>query len=107
MSRLLFPAVFTVLVWWASTGALLWINRLPARTHPFAFAALTALAVAALAGLWASSASGTVAGAYCAFSCTIVLWAWQELAFLLGYLTGPRRTAATPSIAGWARAEEA
>jgi putative photosynthetic complex assembly protein 2 len=107
MLRLALPMVFAVLVWWAGTGLILWMNRLPPRTYPWSFAAATLVAVAAVAGLWVSAGSTTVAGAYCAFSCAILLWAWQEIAFLFGYVTGPRRCAATPAVAGWARAVEA
>lgn len=107
MLDLALPVAFTVLVWWAGTGVILWLNRLPARLHPWIFAASTLVALAGLAGLWASSASTSAAAAYCAFTCVILVWAWQEIAFLLGYVTGPRRTAATPLLAGWARALEA
>ena len=53
---------------------------------------------------WVSSSGTRVADAYCAFSCAILVWAWQEMAFLLGYVTGPRRTPCPPQVTGWARA---
>jgi putative photosynthetic complex assembly protein 2 len=32
------------------------------------------------------------------------VWAWQEVAFLLGYVTGPRRTPCPDGSTGWRRA---
>lgn len=107
MSRLLLPILFTIGVWWASTGAILWLNRLPRRTHVWSMAGATGVAAAAVGGLHVSSRSDTEAGAYCAFTCALLVWAWQEIGFLFGYVTGPRRTVATPAISGWARVREA
>jgi hypothetical protein len=39
-----------------------------------------------------------------AFTCAILVWAWQEVAFLLGYVTGPRRVALSAGRSGWRRA---
>lgn len=107
MERHVFPLLFTLLVWWFSTGIILYLDGLPRRTFKWTMLGATALLVAALAGLAASSASASVASAYCAFTCALLVWAWQEVAFLLGYVTGPRRIAATPGLAGWARTREA
>jgi len=101
------PVAFTVLVWWASTGAILYLDGLPRATHPRTMAATTAVALLALWGLWASSGRTDVAGAYCGFTCAILLWAWQEVAFLLGYVTGPRRGPCPAGARGWQRARYA
>jgi putative photosynthetic complex assembly protein 2 len=34
----------------------------------------------------------------------VLVWAWQEIAFLLGYVTGPRRTPCPEGVSGWRRA---
>ncbi|MGE4241290.1 putative photosynthetic complex assembly protein PuhE [Ramlibacter sp.] len=107
MERHVLPLLFTLLLWWFSTGVILYLDGLPRRTFKWTMLGATLLLFAALAGLAASSASTSVASAYCAFTCAVAVWAWQEVAFLLGYVTGPRRTAATPGLAGWARTREA
>lgn len=107
MIEYLAPVAFTVLVWWASTGAILYLDGLPRATHPRTMAATTAVALLALWGLWASSGRTDVAGAYCGFTCAILLWAWQEVAFLLGYVTGPRRGPCPAGARGWQRARYA
>ena len=53
----------------------------------------TALLGAALYGLAASSDDASVAGAYCAFTCGLLIWGWHEISFLMGFVTGPRRDA--------------
>lgn len=107
MDRLALPALFALLAWWAGTGVILWLNRLPPWTRAWSMGGATLVALAALAGLRISSAVDTVPSAYCSFACAILVWAWQEIGFLLGYVTGPRRTPATPAITGWPRVSEA
>ena len=54
----------------------------------------------ALVGLKTSANLNTVAGAYCGFTCALLVWAWQEIGFLLGYVTGSRRTPCPPNCRG-------
>ncbi len=98
------PVLFTLFVWWFSTGVILYLDGLPRRTFRWTMLAFTAVLALALGGLAASSAVASEASAYCAFTCGVLVWAWQEVAFLLGYVTGPRRTACPPGAAGWRRA---
>ena len=101
------PFAFTVLVWWASTGAILYLDGLPRSTFPRTMTAASVVASLAVWGLWYSSGQTTVAGAYCGFTCAILIWAWQEVAFLLGYVTGPRRGPCPEGATGWRRARYA
>lgn len=104
MATLLLPALFTVLAWWVSTGVIIWLNRLPRSTYRLTFTLASWLAVLAFWGLAASRNLDDAAGAYCAFSCALLVWAWQEIAFLLGYVTGPRRGDLPIGARGWRRA---
>ena len=104
MLELVLPFAFTVLVWWAGTGAILYLDGLPRRTFPTTMTITSIVASLAVWGMWYSSGQTTVAGAYCGFTCAILIWAWQEVAFLLGYVTGPRRGPCPPGARGWARA---
>jgi putative photosynthetic complex assembly protein 2 len=54
----------------------------------------------ALVGLKTSANLNTIAGAYCGFTCALLVWAWQEIGFLLGYVTGSRRTPCPPDCRG-------
>jgi putative photosynthetic complex assembly protein 2 len=104
MSQIVLPAVFTLFAWWISTGVIIWLNRLPRSTYPVTFSVASGLAVLAFWGLATSRNMTTETGAYCAFSCALLIWAWQEIAFLLGYVTGPRRTDLPVGSRGWRRA---
>ena len=91
-------------MWWFSTGVILYLNGLPRWTHPWTMLGATLLLGIALVGLGATRDDTRVTGAYLAFTCTLLVWAWQEVAFLLGYVTGPRRTPCPDGSTGWRRA---
>ena len=103
ISHYAYPVAFVLFVWWFSTGAILYLDGLPRRTFRFTLAGSTIVLGAALAGLSVSSNDMSVAGAYCAFTCAVLVWGWQEVAFLLGYVTGSRRSACPPGASGSTR----
>lgn len=78
MSLYLLPIVYTLLVWWFSTGAILYLNGLPRRTHPWTMMAATVLLGAAFVGLAATHDDTRITGAYIAFACTVLVWAWRR-----------------------------
>jgi len=107
MTQLLLPFLFTIFVWWFSTGFILWLDRMPKKYFNRMMVIATGVLCAAFYGLSVSSQSLTVAGSYCTFTCALIIWGWQELAFLLGYVTGSRRTPCPPDAHGWLRAKYA
>ena len=98
-----YPIAFVLFIWWFSTGAILYLDGLPRHTFRYTLAGSTVVLLAALAGLRVSSTDMSLAGAYCAFTCAVLVWGWQEVAFLLGYVTGSRRSACPPGASGWVR----
>ena len=96
-------ALFTLFTWWFSTGVLLYLDHLPKRTFARSLAITTVLSVAAGYGLYTCSHSATVASAYASFLCALMIWAWHELSFLMGWVTGPRKTPCPPDAKGWQR----
>jgi putative photosynthetic complex assembly protein 2 len=93
MSQLALAFVFAVFIWWFSTGIVLLLNRMSKSAIRLSLLMSSALAVAALLGLAHTAQQTTVAGAYCAFTCALLVWGWHELSFLTGWITGPRKTA--------------
>ncbi|WP_416900194.1 MAG: putative photosynthetic complex assembly protein PuhE [Minwuia sp.] len=89
----LLPLIYVLFVWWFSTGAILYLDGLPDWTRPWTMAGATAVLGASFYGLAVTSGDATMTGAYVGFACAIGIWGWNETAFLLGYVTGPRRTA--------------
>ena len=97
------PVLFTLFVWWFSTGLILWLDRLPRSTFPWSMAGATLIASAGLVALYTTRDVTTVAGAYCAFGSAIAVWAWHECSFLFGFVTGPERSPCPPDVRGWPR----
>ena len=96
-------ALVAVFSWWLGTGAILWLVRLPARLFRRSMVALTLLTLLSLMGTAWSMRHNTMAAAYAGFISVIVMWGWHEMAFLTGWLTGPRRIAQEPGVRGWRR----
>lgn len=91
MSLFVWPILFALFVWWFSTGVVLYVVGRPRASHGMAFAVTTLLLIGGLAGIYVSSNDNTVAGAYTAFAAALLVWAWHEVTFLLGIITGPRK----------------
>jgi putative photosynthetic complex assembly protein 2 len=98
------PLIFTIFLWWFSTGLILKINGLPRYFYKAIFVLSIVFLILAFWGLKISSLQATVAGAYCSFTCAMMIWGWQELAFLLGYITGSRRSDCPNGLGGMRRA---
>jgi putative photosynthetic complex assembly protein 2 len=87
----LIPVALTVFVWWFATGAVLYLNGLPPCTFRWSNG-ITALI--GLCGLWVlynTRESTSTTGAYAAFFGALAVWAWNEMSFLLGHITGSMR----------------
>lgn len=92
-SAYLVPGGYALLLWWFATGGILWLNSRRPASFPLSFVGATVLGCVAAWALVRESGEATPAGAYCAFTCAIALWGWLEIAFLMGFISGPRRTA--------------
>jgi putative photosynthetic complex assembly protein 2 len=88
-TTLVAPIAFTLFVWWFSTGVILYLDQRPRKTYALSFIVTSVVALSAFVGIALTRDSATVAGAYLAFMCAIAVWGWQEMAFLMGYVTGP------------------
>jgi putative photosynthetic complex assembly protein 2 len=87
------PPLVALLVWWFGTGIVMLLDGLPRRTHRASLVLATLVALGALACIEAAADDTGVAGAYAGFVCAVLVWGWHELAFLTGWLTGPRKRA--------------
>jgi putative photosynthetic complex assembly protein 2 len=107
MNDPLLAIVSVVVTWWLSTGVVLRVVWLPPATHRASVAVVSALALVAGYGVWWASTVETVGAAYLGFGCALTVWAWHEVTFLLGVITGPRKLACAPEAAGWSRFRDA
>ncbi len=97
------PIVATLLLWWGSTGVLLYLDGLSRRTFVWSMAGATALFALALWGVVATRSETTASSAYYAFLGGLTAWAWQLVSYYMGFITGPRKTACPPHLRGWRR----
>jgi putative photosynthetic complex assembly protein 2 len=101
------PVLYTLFLWWFSTGLIVWLDGLPRRTFRWSLLGATILAAIGLYGLAVSAQDTSVSGAFTAFTCGLIIWGWNEISFLMAFITGPRREAASPSTTGWLRLRHA
>lgn len=97
------PFAFAVFVWWFSTGAILWLDQLPRKSFAWSLAGATALAGVGVWGLTATADRTDVPAAYGAFLAALAVWAWHELTFLMGLVTGPVRSVCPEGVGMWRR----
>jgi putative photosynthetic complex assembly protein 2 len=107
MSAYAAPIFATLLLWWASTGVILYLDGLSRRTFGWSLAGATGLFLVSLWGMSATRAETTAASAYCAFSCGLMAWAWQLVTYYMGFITGPNRAPCPANLRGWGRFVEA
>ena len=94
---------FAIFIWWFSTGIVILLNRMSRTAVTMSLVISSALGLGALAGLAHTAQQTGVMGAYCAFTCALLAWGWNELTFLTGWITGPQKTAILKSTSGWPR----
>lgn len=97
------PPIYAAFVWWFSTGAVLLLVGRAGRFEMLRAFVAAGLLAASLCGLALSAGDTSVGGAYAAFTCTILLWGAQEIAFLAGWLTGPRPLPCPAGVTGGKR----
>lgn len=101
MAQYGWPILYSVFVWWFSTGAILYLDLRPRHTFRWSMLGATVVFTVALYGIAATADQTTVSAAYCAFTCGLLAWGWQEISFYMGFVTGPRRVACAEDCRGW------
>jgi putative photosynthetic complex assembly protein 2 len=95
------PALHGLLIWWISTCLILFLDSLPRQTFKWSMAGATVILTASIYGLVLSASDTSVAGAYTAFTCGVLIWGWLEISFYMGYVTGPRNHHCGHGCDGW------
>lgn len=94
------PIVTALVLWWFSTGVILYLDGLPQRTFRLSMAGATLLAAGAVVALTRTSTDTSVAGGYEGFAIGLTIWGWLEVGYYMGFMVGPRRHA-EPGSTGW------
>lgn len=103
MLQHILPVVFAVFVWWFGTALVFMLDQLPRRSFRWTMAGATAVLAGALYGAAALADDVSVSAAYLGFACGVLVWAWGEIGFLTGLVTGPNRKPCPPGAEGWVR----
>lgn len=93
-------AAGALLIWWLSTAAILYLDGLARKTFAVSMAGATVVLAAALYGIVRYKDDTSIGAAYLGFTCSVAVWGWLEMSFLLGYITGLRRKACAPVCGG-------
>ena len=97
------PAISALFLWWFSTGIVLYLDGLPARTYKWSILGATLVAIAAFYALTQVGDDVSPKGAAVGFGAGLMIWAWHEVTFLMGVLTGPRNVPCQPGVTGFRR----
>lgn len=97
------PVAAAVVLWWASTGVILYLDGLPRRTFKWSFLAVSLFGLAALLAVAHVHDVTTATSAYLAFGSGLLIWAVPTAAFYFGVVTGPRKTSMPAGMTGLAR----
>ena len=101
MSLVLLSICFAVFIWWFSTGAVIYLDNLPNHTFKWTMAGTSLIAAGAFYGVWLSRNDPTSFGVLSAFSSALLVWAWIEVSFYTGFVTGLNRPACETNCSGW------
>lgn len=97
---LLYPLLAAMLLWVGLTVIVGSLNRRSPWPGRVALVAVLPLLAMAHHELWVVAHDASIAGAYRAFVAGTFIWAWHELAFYSGVLTGPWRKPCPPEARG-------
>jgi len=102
MSQIAVPALYALLLWWFSTGIILYAVGMSPRSYRVS---VGIAAIGLVVALWTLARGGqdSAADAYIGFACVLAIWGFVETAFLTGYVTGSRKTECPPDAGGWRR----
>lgn len=96
----LFPPAVVVGLWVGLTAGVVVVNRRGPLAGRIALLCSLPLLLLAHHELWAVRGDATVWGGYRSFAAGMAIWAWHELAFYCGVLTGPWRAPCPPGARG-------
>ena len=107
MESKFFTILFTIFVWWFSTGLILYaIRRVDYSSKishkTFTFFCLPLLIIGII-GFVISFNDLTVQTVYIAFVSSLCIWGWFEIAFLSGFITGKIKFKCEEGTIGWKR----
>ncbi|MGD8206460.1 MAG: putative photosynthetic complex assembly protein PuhE [Thiohalocapsa sp.] len=94
---------YALFLWWFSTGVILYLDKRPAATYRWSLFGATTLMALSLLVLYLVREQASVAGAYLGFTAGVLIWAWMEMSYFMGAVTGPRKRPCPEGCGDWRR----
>jgi len=94
---------YALFLWWFSTGLILYLDGLPARTYRWSLLGATLLMAASMLTLFLVRGHADVPGAYLGFTSGLLIWGWLEMTYFMGFITGPRKADCPEGCGNWRR----
>ena len=94
---------FALLMWWLSTGFILFLNHLHRATYRWSLLVVSLMVIGALIGIRSGSVQTTQGAAMLGFAQALIVWAWLEMSYFMGLVTGPRKQPCPADVRGWTR----
>ena len=99
--------IFTIFIWWFSTGIILYaIRRVDYSSKishkAFTFYCTPLLLIGMVGFIWTLNGSSTL-DIYLSFVSSLFIWGWFEIAFLSGVITGKNKKKCDNKTMGWER----
>lgn len=94
---------YALFLWWFSTGVILYLNGLPARTYRTSLIAATGLMLLLVVVIFLVRDRHDLWGAYLGFTAGVLVWGWLEMVYFMGLVTGPHKKPCPRDCAGWHR----
>jgi len=103
VSGYLIPIVVAIVAWWLSTVVILYRAGLPRHSFRRTLIGATGVALLGVGLLYVSLDDRSPTGAYLAFFGALAVFAWHEVSYLFGFVSGPKPQACPEHCSGWAR----
>lgn len=95
--------LYALFLWWFSTGVILYLDKRPQRTYRWSLLGATALMLLSFAALLGLREQTTVLSAFISFTAGVLIWAWMEMSYFMGLVTGPRKQPCPTQCSSWRR----
>ena len=94
---------YALFLWWFSTGLILYLDGLPARTYRWSLLGATLVMSASMAALFLVRDRVDALAAYVGFTSGVLIWGWLEMTYFMGFITGPRKAECPAGCGDWRR----
>ncbi len=92
------PLLYVAMLWFAGTALVVALDR-----RALALAGSGVIALLGFGAIMMLRDSSSLHAAYGSFAAAFAIWAWHELSFLSGFVTGPSRAPCPAGLSTWQR----